>query len=318
MKKLRAVFVTGVLLLMVVANAQAVTWDVSAPLFPTPRGVYQIPTASNGGGFWVPPPVYLFDDRGFGDSKTNTDLFTTNNPASETNTIDFSNPSVSMAFKAMSGGEVLPDGLSSAGYAEITYSGVTGDYGVYDGHQRLLSDTNRNFIPDGWGTITVTANLATDIAWDVYGYDWVTGTFDDPYSPYSGYRLHGEVTVDAFSASQGVQVGIGTPIVLDNDTLTGSLQFDPVADPDIYYVMHVSLLIDTYIQNTDPFYGTGWLPGQPMPDPLRIGTELAPLELTAAVSQNQVPIPPTLVLLLSGVGGLVAIRRRGTGIRDNS
>jgi hypothetical protein len=314
LKKLRAVFVTGVLLLMVVTSAQAVTWDVSAPQFPTPKGDYQIPTTLNGGYFWVPPPVYFIDDRGSGNSSTSTDLLTTNNPASAINPIDFGNPSVSMEFKAMSGGEVLPDGLSNAGYAEITHSGVTGDYGVATGHQRILSDTFRNFIPDGWGTITVTADLAADIAWDVYGYDWVTDQFaNDGFDPYSGYRLHGEVTVNAFSVSKVEQVSTGTPIVLDNGTLTGSLQFDPVADSDIYYVMHVSLLIDTYIQNTDPMFGPDWLPGQPMPAELRIGTALAPLELTAVVSQNQVPIPPSLILLLSGVGGLVAIRRRVTG-----
>jgi len=319
LKKLSAVLLTGLLLVLGVTGVQAVTWDVPAKYYPVPAGNYGIPY--NGGTTWV--SFNQTDNRIFPVLEDNPDLFTQNTPASNTNVEDWgnSNSPPLITFNAMAGGGVLADGVSTAGYLGIMHDGVTGDYGVSEGYQRIDSTIFRNFIPDGYGTITVTADLAGDIAWLVNNYDWVTngppefGEFD----PYSGYRLWGDVTIVAHDASlNDAIVGSIGSISLDNGSLSGSLQFDPVSNPNIFYVMGVALRIDTWIQNADPMWGTYYFPGQPMPEELRIGTASAPFELTTLVSQSQVPIPPTLVLLLSGVGGLVAIRRRVTGARGNS
>jgi hypothetical protein len=51
-----------------------------------------------------------------------------------------------------------------------------------------------------------------------------------------------------------------------------------------------------------------------LPTPVEIGTWVNPLEtpveLNAHVDQQVVPIPGSLVLLISGLGGLTVIRRR--------
>jgi hypothetical protein len=214
-----------------------------------------------------------------------------------------------MDFWAESGGGVRSDGLFSSGYAEITHSDLTGNNGVSSGQQRVVSDTYRNFIPEGYGTITVSADLSGYTQWEALNYDWTTDTVGNDLLPYSGYRLQGTVSVTINSASQGIQVGSLDPIELDNDTLSGSFSFDPAPDADLYYLLHVSLLIDTYIQNTDPMYGPWFEPAGPIPAELRIGTDLAPMELSAAVSQTPIPIPGSLILLASGIAGL-AIRRK--------
>jgi hypothetical protein len=93
---------------------------------------------------------------------------------------------------------------------------------------------------------------------------------------------------------------------LDNNTLSGSIQFNANTDFDIYYVLHTSLVIDTYAGNAD---FTGTVVGS-FPNGLQIGTSIAdPLTLTASVTQTPVPIPGSLFLLVSGLGGLV-IRRK--------
>jgi len=313
LKKLLSVFFTVIFLLLFVTGVQAVTWDIAAPLYPNPIGNYSIPTYQNGAYFTYSSSYFNLNNFGAGDTSNNSDLNVGSIPAVDETVENFGVNPGSITFSAMAGGGVLSDGLYSAGSAEITHSGLTEMNGVSSGYQYMLSTTYRNFLPDGYGTIMVAADLTGTIVWDVHNYDPSYGPiiYDDPYS---GYVLQGNVTITAHDAVQNNQVGDAHTISLDNNTLSGNLQFDPVADPDVYYVMNVSLLIITELQNADPNNGAFFNNAGEIPEPLYIGTALDPLELTAVVSQNQVPIPPSLILLLSGVGGLVAIRRRITGV----
>jgi hypothetical protein len=158
----------------------------------------------------------------------------------------------------------------------------------------------------------VQADITGSVNWtNSNNWDFGTNTAIDPFSSYHDYQLIGVAEVIPLSVD-GQQAGDIGRITLDNDTLSGSFQFDPIVDPDIYYVLHLSLLLETRVGNVDPFFG---IIGD-LPDELEIGTSSNPLDMTASVSQ--VPIPSSVILLLSGIGGLVTIRRRFSGARKRS
>ena len=99
---------------------------------------------------------------------------------------------------------------------------------------------------------------------------------------------------------------IPDPILLDENNLSGSSIFIADADPDIFYRLIAGITIDTRLQNLSLQGG----PLGPLPDVGSIGTQGDPLLMTTTVSQAPVPIPGTVILLLSGLTGLITLRHR--------
>jgi hypothetical protein len=313
-KKTAATVVSSaVMVFLMVLSAQAVTWDVDRPLYSTPSGVYTVPTGSNGGFHYYISET--FDNRGSGTSSTDI-----NTPTSNTTTENFGPYPAQMIYQANGGGGVLSNGLFNNAYGKITPD-LNANSSVQDAMQGISTDTFRNFVSDGTGTVTVSADIAGTFNWEVYNYDWTKGqpqpfeSVPNPFDWYSGYRVKGVVEIFPLSVSGG-QVESIDPLILDNDTLSGSIQFDPSTNPDIYYVLHVTLGLETYLSTADPFTG---VPLNQLSDKLfQIGnSENDPLKLMVTVEQTPVPIPPAVLLLACGLGGLGFIRHRGARNSDS-
>jgi hypothetical protein len=248
---------------------------------------------------------------------TNTLPFTTvstglnDQPSANDNSDDFggnppSSPS-SITYRAAAGGRTTEDGFENTGYAEVIHDLVSGQTAVYSGVQQLQSGISRNFQAKGPGRLIVSAELAGDIAWRNSGnWDFSLPPGDnplDPTIPYHDYNLVGIVTLSRLVDNQPGASAVDT-IILNNDTRSGSFDFVPELDPNVYYVLNTLFAIETRIENFDAlfFEFTGDLP-----DVLRLGFDDNPLLLTTNIAA--VPIPSSLILLVSGLGWLV-IRRK--------
>ena len=280
MKKSAIAVWSTAFILLVVMNTHAVTWDVDRPFHSTPAGTYVIPPLINGGFHWYnTTPIYTNDNRGIGNSSSDIDQ-----AASDTTTENFGSHPVQMIYQATGSGGVLPNGLYNSAFAEITYDLDTNS-GVSFGHQRIVTDTFRNFIPGGTGMITVSANIEGSMDWVEYNYDWMSDSAPNPFDWHSGFRIAGTVEILSFSVSGGL-VDLIDPLILNNGTLSGTIYFYPVVHPDIYYVLHVSLRIDTYLENMDNF--TGGQLKQLKDEIFKIGnSESEPVKLIATVSQEE-------------------------------
>ena len=86
----------------------------------------------------------------------------------------------------------------------------------------------------------------------------------------------------------------------------------PVTPPspgtDVYYELTVALRLYTYIDNDD----SGFTSNYELDGPFKLGSaNPAPLVMEGSVSETvPTPLPGSLVLLLSGLGGFVTVRRR--------
>jgi hypothetical protein len=249
--------------------------------------------------------MYFNDNRG-GAGTPSTDI---NTPLSNTTPENFltgSNPPW-MTYQATGGGGVLSNGLYNTAFAQITYD-LDENSGVSGGYQKIQTDTYRNFIPDGTGAITVSANINGKFDWQVDNFDW--NQTPPSEKAYSGYRVAATIDVFTFNINTGALVANSDQLLLDNDTLSGSFQLSKV-DENHFYVLHSQLVLETYLQNV-VFTATGAIEVQPLTDEIfRIGnSEGDPLKMMATVEQTPVPIPPAIVLLAFGLGGLGVIRHR--------
>ena len=131
-------------------------------------------------------------------------------------------------------------------------------------------------------------------------------------APYWGYRFTSVVEINTFSKTMGLISETPTSINLNNGLLNDSITIDLVNDPDIYYVLHTNLVLNTWARNNDPFMeGIIPLTDQIFKIGSWNGSELLdPLTVTASVTLLHTPVPGSLLLLVSGIGGLFTTRRR--------
>lgn len=258
----------------------------------------------NGGEFIYSPSWYYNHDIGV---SSGGECFSS--PAVSTNEgFDETVPG-SMSLNGMAGGNLSGDDtIVVRACAGIDYASELNepnhfntDHHAVQVHQNVLANIDKIFRVDTDGYCDVTASLAGLVNFD---------SFSTSDNLYARYELTGRVSLLEFREDiEGGVAGI-VEFVLDNETRSGAIEGIPVFAPevgnDIYYKMHAGLLLKTWVQNVDytPPFKSFELDG-----PFQLGGD-NPLVLTASMSTRTVPIPGTVFLLFSGLGGLTLMRRR--------
>jgi hypothetical protein len=306
-KNLRIIWLCLLVLSMAVGvQAAPVTWDVGS------LGVeasYQIPLGHNGGYFYYNPPYTVLPANLGGSHLSNV----VNIPVSDRTTETFAGYPGEVEFYVMGGGETHADGVVNRAVAQITQANMNGNQYINLGKQLITSSVQRSFSADPGAAVTVNTEITGIIDWLVENYMWNDGTpgsFTGPINPdarYSGFQISGEISLLPGSISGGnVSADIPDPILLDADNLSGSISFIADTNPDVFYRLSANILLETVVQNFDPTKG----PLGSFPDVGSLGIEGDPLLMTTTVDQSPVPIPGSLVLLLSGCLSLAALRNR--------
>lgn len=303
MKSIRIIWLCIFMLsISVGVQAAPVTWDVG-PAGAT--GSYSIPFGGNGGQFWyITSPPYSSTQVGGPQSSSSLNV-----PVIDTTQEDFGpNPGL-IEFYAMGGGGTHDNGVSNQVEARITKTDMDGNQYITNGQQTIQSSVARSFSADPGADVTVSATITGLIDWIDVNYNWVGGYAIDASSPHASYRINAQISLLPMSLSGNiVSADIPDPIILDKDHLSGSISFLADNDTDIYYRLSALIALDTRVQNLLPSAGYG--PLGPLPDVGSIGDQGDPLLMTTTVTQAPVPIPGSIVLLLSGCLGLVAMRKR--------
>nr|WP_320014143.1 VPLPA-CTERM sorting domain-containing protein [uncultured Desulfobacter sp.] len=191
------------------------------------------------------------------------------------------------------GGSHLVDGVSNTVFAEVTQ---TGNNIYFEGvTQTISSGVERSFSVEANSEVTVTAELA-DFE-DLINWTLVASGVNN-----TSYNISATVNVmpDGEAAAQSLDVlrSISLDDFVDG---VGTIVFNPVAGVD-FYRLSTNLILETELANVDsagPTIGTA----------LDVGS-IGELTLNTMVSANAVPVPGSIILLLSGFAGLAALLRR--------
>jgi hypothetical protein len=281
-------------------QAASVTWDVGPS---GAAGSYSIPFGYNGGSFYyLTSPNYSNIQYGGPQSSSSIGV-----PVTDTRTETFGANPGTIDFYLMGGGGTHADGVVNQAEARITKTDMDGNQYIAYGQQEVVSDVFRSFSADPGAQVTVSADITGLIDWvdEVdENYNWVGGYPEDDHSPHASYRIDAKIDLLPMSLSgNSISADIPDPIILDKKNLSGSISFLADNDTDIYYRLTAHIALDTRVQNLYPALGYG--PLGPLPDVGDIDTLM-----TTTVSQAPVPIPGSLVLLLSGCLSLVTLRKR--------
>jgi len=265
----------------------------------------------NGGDFYyfnATPPYYSIGNTGVPVGGESSSSFST--PATTTND-EFVSPPGSMSLHGMAGGNLSGDDtIVVKAYAGIDFTSETaetnhfnaGNHGVQV-RQNVATSIQRIFRVDIDGYCDLAAAITGLVDFNTFG--------DNSGSHYAEYQLTGNVDILEFRENTGGVASSATIALNDqmrNDAIEGFPVFAPQGPGnDIYYKLNVGLLLKTEVQNYDyEFFESFALDG-----PFQLGDGIDdPLVLTAGISTRAVPIPGTVFLLFSGLGGLTLMRRR--------
>jgi len=147
---------------------------------------------------------------------------------------------------------------------------------------------------------------------------------DETFNSFSGglfygasWDLSGHATLDGFVLDENGMIAssLGTVATFnfDNSNRDGNALVDLIRktdmDEDVMYGLTAFLHMETKLENFNAAMGLmGDLTGM---GPFEVGTADLPFEVSASISQ--VPVPGSLVLLFSGLGSFVCLRRRYFG-----
>jgi hypothetical protein len=285
------------MVLFLANGAVAVTWDLGAGYnIPTTTGQFAIPSL---GGTII---IDKFNLPSFNGSQPDSGFTSGVLPAGVSDTASWSGSGSSITWNATAGGGVLPNGVTANGSVDTQYNLNSLNYGINLGYQNSISTVQRSFLPVLGEEVTVSASFAGLANWPTLG---------DPNSDflYNTYKISGLVYVTPYLVG-GSQAGAASIINLNNTTWSGSFNFTHT-NPNVYYVLYAQLTLETYLQNaTYPPLNWGALnPNSNSSDGSHSIAGNSPFQLNATVV-SAVPIPGSLILLVSGVAGLVAIKRR--------
>ncbi|MBW2737534.1 MAG: VPLPA-CTERM sorting domain-containing protein [Deltaproteobacteria bacterium] len=312
MKKITIVLVLGFVLLMFTQSHAAIIWQTT---YDGTGDYYKFSyNASNGGWFYnqTPPP------SGTNPSETDSNYNTAGMSG------DYGTPASSIGFspyplegkiqmdayaQGPDNGITPADGAEVKGYANITLSDqFNSDHGV-SVVQNVSTLVNRRFMVTGPGQYAFDAHLSGPA--DV----------DDTFSSFSGglsygasYDLSGHATLEGFEVDNNglivSSIGNVETFEFNNSDRDGNSLVDLISKTvdgeDVMYGLTVFLQIETNLQNFNAQGGImGDLTGM---GPFEVGTADLPFGVSASISQ--VPVPGSLVLLFSGLGSFVCLRRR--------
>lgn len=204
-------------------------------------------------------------------------------------------------------GQQLSMGASVNAYTQaILEMTAANQVGVANGTQTASAFINRNFSVTTPGTYTLTASASGEVNWPAGA---TTGTAT------TSLTTAGGVTLTEIDTANGGITTLGTWSFSLNQLLGNSPQSVsvPLVNQDaqgnaIYYVLSVALnnpgisaLFNNYDQKFYQLLGT--IEGQ-----FNAGNSTQPITISASLSP--VPIPGSVVLLISGLGSLVVLRRK--------
>ena len=200
------------------------------------------------------------------------------------------------------------NGVEVKGYANITLNDINSDHGLRVS-QNVSTMVNRRFQVTGSGQYVFDAHLGG------------TADVDETFSSFLGgtsygasYNLIGRASLDGFVLDDNglivSSLGNVATFEFNNSNRDGNTLIDLISRTEegenVMYGLTVFLQMETCLQNFNPAMGLmGDLTGM---GPFEVGTADFPFEVSASISP--VPVPGSLVLLFSGLGSLVCLRRR--------
>ena len=325
MKKMVMGLATFFFMLLFLTQAQAgIIWQDDT--------IFNYGISKNGGSFYYPGVALNPNDPYKYDWPNNGTKLPANaiNETASASTQESFNPDGqpsrgSTVLYATSGGGVATaglGGLQNKAQTSIFITGESGGMGHFnanengiDVQQTVISSLQKRFTvdEDTWVYFRGFLDGAVDFA-----------TFENPNnsSHYANYELTGKAEISQIvEGVAGVEATL-PPISLNNDNREGEHLIQLVKEIEgnaVEYVLSTSLLLNTYVKNWK-FLQPTMNPSPPpmliynyesyeLSEPLLLGSGPDnPLTMTATL--NQVPIPPSLLLMGSGLGGLFVIRRR--------
>ena len=312
MKKNVTGLATFVFMLLFLTQAQAeIIWQDDTV-------VYNYVINKNGGSFYFPgvEPNPNWTNEG---PKLPANAI---NETASASTEEYYGDRGSTVLNATSSGGVVTDGLGglqNKAQTSISITGESGGAGHFnagengiDVQQTVISSLQKRFSVDEDISVYFRGSLDGTVEFN---------TFDNNSSHYANYELTGSAQI-----SQIVDDGTGVqavlpPISLDNVNREGEHLIQLVKDIEgkaVEYVLSTSLSLQTNVMNWKHWVTVD----NTLPPPFLVHNyesyELSesfllgsgpdnPLSITTTL--NQVPIPPSLLLMGSGLGGLFVIRR---------
>jgi hypothetical protein len=284
----------------------AITWEGQYDEFS-----YSVGAPENGTFYRVDPYCFLDDISKVGEqSSDNGNPYS--NSVTKINRVPANDDIIT--FEAGSNGPsdgMSPEnGLMVQGYATIDFNNFDhSNHGLHAENQGVVSYITRRFTVDETGYYDFDASLMGPIS---YSGSFNHSGVDGPY--YAEYSFGGNASINAFKIDDGgnlIPAGeVGSFAWTDEiGEDSAVIQLDPTLDNyDLLYQLAVVLNIDADLSNVTMESITSRPDGAPVFADSEFGRANDPLMVSASVTP--VPIPGSLVLLFSGMGSMVVIRRR--------
>ena len=261
------------------------------------------------GTFYREPPDYCFlDDISKTGVKSSDNGNSYSSVVTKINKVRSATDNI-ITFKAGSNGMSPENGLMVQGYSTIDFHSFDhSNHGLSAENQGVLSNITRRFTVNETGFYFFDASLMGPVSY--------SGSFDHsgvggPY--YAQYFFSGKASIEAFKIDgfNLIYVGEVGSFTWDDETGEDSavVRLDPKLESyDLLYQLGIALNINADLSNVNMETITPQPGGAPAFANSAFGTNGDPLTVSASVTP--VPIPGSLVLLFSGLGGLVVIPRR--------